>query len=72
MSKKTYFDPEDLKKFGNITEFQEEYGKKFFQLVRSSFRRRCPYPKREIPDCAGRGTHCTVSLIALMPTLVIV
>lgn len=25
-----YFNPEDLKKFGNITEFQEAMGKKFF------------------------------------------
>ncbi|HMR43715.1 MAG TPA: arsenosugar biosynthesis-associated peroxidase-like protein [Saprospiraceae bacterium] len=30
MAEKTYFDPADLKKFGNITEFQEEMGKKFF------------------------------------------
>lgn len=30
MSEKTYFNPEDLKKFGNITDWQEEYGKKFF------------------------------------------
>lgn len=30
MSSKTYFKPEDLKNFGNITEFQQEYGKKFF------------------------------------------
>ncbi|MBK9256068.1 MAG: carboxymuconolactone decarboxylase family protein [Saprospiraceae bacterium] len=26
-----YFNPEDLKKFGNITEFQEPMGKKFFE-----------------------------------------
>jgi alkylhydroperoxidase/carboxymuconolactone decarboxylase family protein len=26
-----YFNPEDLKKFGNITEFQEAMGKKFFE-----------------------------------------
>ena len=30
MADKKYFDPEDLKKFGQITEFQEEMGKKFF------------------------------------------
>ncbi len=30
MSEKKYFDPEDLKKFGKITEFQESMGKKFF------------------------------------------
>jgi alkylhydroperoxidase/carboxymuconolactone decarboxylase family protein len=30
MSSKTYFEPGDLKNFGNITEFQQEYGKKFF------------------------------------------
>ncbi len=27
---KKYFDPKDLKKFGTITEWQEEMGKKFF------------------------------------------
>ncbi|MEM1215179.1 MAG: arsenosugar biosynthesis-associated peroxidase-like protein [Bacteroidota bacterium] len=27
---KTYFNPDDLKKFGNITQLQEEMGKKFF------------------------------------------
>lgn len=27
---KTYYDPADLKKFGNITEFQKELGEKFF------------------------------------------
>ncbi|MDZ4748000.1 MAG: hypothetical protein SH808_05900 [Saprospiraceae bacterium] len=31
MSQKTYFQPKDLKKFGNITEFQEEMGKKIFE-----------------------------------------
>ncbi len=30
MSEKTYFNPEDLKKFGNISEFQPEMAKKFF------------------------------------------
>ena len=30
MSEKKYFDPDDLKKFGKITEFQESMGKKFF------------------------------------------
>ncbi len=30
MSEKTYFHPDDLKKFGNITEFQESMGAKFF------------------------------------------
>lgn len=30
MNNRSYFDPEDLKKFGNITEFQQEYGDKFF------------------------------------------
>lgn len=35
--KKNYFNPADLKKFGNITEFQEEYGKKFFDYYNSVF-----------------------------------
>jgi alkylhydroperoxidase/carboxymuconolactone decarboxylase family protein len=30
MTENNYFDPADLKKFGNITEFQEAMGKKFF------------------------------------------
>lgn len=30
MSEKTYFNPEDLAKFGNITDFQEPMGRKFF------------------------------------------
>jgi len=33
----SYFNPEDLKKFGEITEFQEEYGKKFFEYYGSVF-----------------------------------
>lgn len=37
MSEKTYFRPEDLKKFGNITEWQEEYGKKFFDYYGAVF-----------------------------------
>lgn len=35
---KTYYDPEDLKKFGKITEFQEEYGKKFFEYYGAVFK----------------------------------
>jgi alkylhydroperoxidase/carboxymuconolactone decarboxylase family protein len=27
---KTYYDPQDLKKFGDITEYSEKLGKKFF------------------------------------------
>ena len=34
----SYFNPEDLKKFGNITEFQEEYGKKFFEYYSEVFK----------------------------------
>ena len=33
----SYFKPEDLKKFGEITEFQEEYGKKFFDWYSTVF-----------------------------------
>ena len=31
MSDQSYFNREDLKKFGNITDFQESLGKKFFE-----------------------------------------
>lgn len=34
---KTYFNPEDLKKFGKITDFQEELGKKFFDYYGAVF-----------------------------------
>jgi alkylhydroperoxidase/carboxymuconolactone decarboxylase family protein len=37
MSDKKYFDPRDLKKFGKITEFQEEMGEKFFDYYKSVF-----------------------------------
>ncbi|NNE28645.1 MAG: 4-carboxymuconolactone decarboxylase [Saprospiraceae bacterium] len=37
MSDKKYFSPEDLKKFGNITDWQEEYGKKFFDWYGAVF-----------------------------------
>lgn len=35
---KTYFNPEDLKKFGNIVEFQEAMGKKFFDYYTEVFK----------------------------------
>lgn len=34
---KTYFNAEDLKKFGNITEFQEPMGNKFFEYYNEVF-----------------------------------
>ena len=37
MSKDTYFDPADLKKFGNITDYQEAMGKKFFDYYGEVF-----------------------------------
>lgn len=38
MKEKKYFDPEDLKNFPNITEFQEEMGKKFFDYYGEVFK----------------------------------
>jgi len=38
MSKESYFDPEDLKKFGNITDYQEPMGKKFFEYYGEVFK----------------------------------
>lgn len=35
---KNYFDPEDLKKFGNITEFQKPLGDKFFDYYGEVFK----------------------------------
>lgn len=33
----TYYNPEDLKKFGNVTEFQKELGDKFFDYYGAVF-----------------------------------
>ncbi len=38
MSKDSYFDPADLKKFGNITDYQEAMGKKFFDYYGEVFK----------------------------------
>ncbi|MFT5165405.1 MAG: alkylhydroperoxidase/carboxymuconolactone decarboxylase family protein [Saprospiraceae bacterium] len=38
MSEKKYFEQEDLKNFGKITDWQEEYGKKFFDYYSSVFK----------------------------------
>ena len=38
MSDKSYYNPEDLKKFGDITEFQESMGKKFFDYYGEVFK----------------------------------
>ena len=35
---KTYYDPADLRKFGNITEWSEELGTKFFDYYSSVFK----------------------------------
>lgn len=34
---KTYYDPADLRKFGNITDWNEELGKKFFDYYNQVF-----------------------------------
>ncbi len=34
---KTYYDPADLKKFGNISEWNEELGAKFFEYYNKVF-----------------------------------
>ena len=38
MAAKSYFDPADLKKFKNITDWQEEMGKKFFDWYGEVFK----------------------------------
>lgn len=38
MEKKTYYNPEDLGKFGNIGEFQPELAKKFFDYYGEVFK----------------------------------
>lgn len=38
MSQKTYYDPKDLRKFGNITEWDEELGTKFFDYYGEVFK----------------------------------
>jgi alkylhydroperoxidase/carboxymuconolactone decarboxylase family protein len=34
---KTYYNPDDLKKFGDVTDFQKELGKKFFDYYGAVF-----------------------------------
>ncbi|MDG1014713.1 MAG: 4-carboxymuconolactone decarboxylase, partial [Flavobacteriaceae bacterium] len=34
---KSYYDPSDLRKFGNITDWNEELGKKFFDYYEKVF-----------------------------------
>jgi len=43
----SYFDPADLKKFGNITEHQEEMGKKFFDWYGTVFKGDSALTERE-------------------------
>ena len=38
MSKDAYFSPDDLKKFGNITEFQKDLGDKYFEYYGEVFK----------------------------------
>ncbi|MEL6863216.1 MAG: arsenosugar biosynthesis-associated peroxidase-like protein [Bacteroidota bacterium] len=47
MSEKRYFDPADLKKFGDITDFQEEYGKKFFDWYGAVFQEGALTPREK-------------------------
>lgn len=44
---KKYFNPADLKKFGNITEYQEEMGKKFFDWYGTVFKGDTALTERE-------------------------
>ena len=37
MSSSNYYDPKDLRKFGNITEWSEDLGNKFFEYYNSVF-----------------------------------
>ncbi len=43
----TYFNPDDLKKFGKITEFQEEMGSQFFQWYNTVFKGDTALTERE-------------------------
>lgn len=44
---KKYFNPADLKKFGNIKEYQEEMGKKFFDWYGTVFKGDTALTERE-------------------------
>lgn len=44
---KEYFDPANLKKFGQITEYQEEMGKKFFDWYGTVFKGDTALTERE-------------------------
>ena len=40
---KTYYDPADLRKFGNITEWSEELGNKFFDYYTAKYLKKVHY-----------------------------
>ena len=49
--KDTYYNSEDLKKFGNITEWQKELGDKFFDYYGSVFEEGALTSKKESGGC---------------------
>jgi len=59
----TYYDPTDLKKFEDISEFQPELGKKFFGYYNSVFVRRGLNEERKSTHCAGRCPYSTMPIL---------
>ena len=66
MASQNYYDPADLKRFGNITEWSKELGEKFLNIMEKSLKKAHYLPVKNhslplplpIPKCA---------LIVLMP-----
>ena len=63
MANKSYFNPEDLKKFGNITDFQEVMGKKFFDWYGEVFKEGALTEREKALICAFRSTCGAMSLL---------
>ena len=69
-NKKEYFNPKDLKKFGNIKEWQEEYGTKFFDWYGSVFKEGALTEREKalIALAVAHAVHCPYCIDAYSST----
>lgn len=68
----TYYDPADLAKFGNITEWQPELGNKFFEYYNSVFQEGdlTAREKALIALAVSHAVHCPYCIDAYTKTCV--
>lgn len=68
----SYYDPKDLKKFGNITEWQPELGNKFFDYYNSVFQEGelTAREKALIALAVSHAVHCPYCIDAYTKTCI--